>query len=73
LRSSGVEGQALVRVIVGRAGEVRTTTLLSETHNGFGDACQKALEKSRWGPPIDQSGNPTATSLQYRCRFTVGL
>lgn len=73
LRSSGVEGQALVRVIVGAAGEVRTTTLLSETHGGFGSACQKALQGSRWGPPIDQSGRPVATSLQYRCRFTVGL
>lgn len=73
LRASGVEGQALVRVIVGSAGEVRTTTLLSETHGGFGHACQKALQGSRWGPPIDQLGRPTATSLQYRCRFTVGL
>jgi hypothetical protein len=73
LRASGVEGQALVRVIVGAAGEVRTTALLSETHLGFGQACQTALSNSRWVPPLDRAGNPTATSLQYRCRFTVGL
>lgn len=72
LRASGVEGQALVRVIVDTRGEVRSTTLLSESAAGFGNACQQALKGSRWGPPIDRMGNPTSTSLQYRCRFTVG-
>lgn len=73
LRSRGVEGEALIRVVLAKDGKVAHTTTVSESHSGFAPACEKALRTSRWEPPIDKSGNPTMTALKYRCRFRVNL
>lgn len=73
LRNQGVEGEALIRVVLAKDGKVAQTTAVSESHSGFAPACERALRTSRWEPPIDKSGNPTMTALKYRCRFRVNL
>lgn len=73
LRNQGIEGEALIRVVLGKDGKVAKTSALSESHSGFAPACEKALRTSRWEPPIDKSGNPTMTAVKYRCRFKVNL
>lgn len=73
LRNQGVEGEALVRVVLSKDGKVAQTTAVSESHPGFAPACERALRTSRWEPPIDKQGNPTMTALKYRCRFRVNL
>lgn len=73
LRAQGVEGQALLRVVLTKDGRVAETRAVSESHPGFATACTKALQGSRWGAPIDKQGNPTRTELQYRCRFQINL
>jgi periplasmic protein TonB len=73
LRSQGVEGEALIRVVLAEDGRVAQTSTVSESHSGFAPACERALRTSRWEPPIDKAGNPTMTALKYRCRFRVNL
>jgi outer membrane biosynthesis protein TonB len=73
LRNQGIEGEALIRVVLGKDGRVSETHAVSESHPGFAPACEKALRTSRWDPPIDKHGNPTRTALKYRCRFRVHL
>lgn len=73
LRSQGVEGEALIRVVLAKDGKVAQTTAVSESHSGFAPACERALRTSRWEPPIDKAGNPTMTAIKYRCRFRVNL
>lgn len=73
LRSQGVEGEALIRVVLAKDGRVAQTSTVSESHSGFAPACERALRTSRWEPPIDKAGNPTMTALKYRCRFRVNL
>lgn len=73
LRNRGVEGEALIRVVLAKDGRVARTTAVSESHSGFAPACEKALRTSRWEPPIDKLGNPTMTAIKYRCRFRVNL
>ena len=73
LRQRGIEGEALIRVVLAKDGRVSQTQTVSESHPGFAPACEKALRTSRWAPPIDKSGNATRTALKYRCRFKVNL
>lgn len=73
LRNQGIEGEALIRVVLGKDGRVTQTAAVSESQAGFAQACEKALRTSNWEPPIDKAGNPTMTSLKYRCRFRVNL
>ncbi len=73
LRNRGVEGEALIRVVLAKDGRVSETHAVSESHPGFAPACENALRTSRWDPPIDKQGNPTMTALKYRCRFRVHL
>lgn len=73
LRNQGVEGEALIRVVLSKDGKVAQTAAVSESHPGFAPACEKALRTSRWEPPVDKQGNPTMTALKYRCRFRVNL
>jgi outer membrane biosynthesis protein TonB len=71
LRNQGIEGEALMDVVLSRDGKVVRTRAVSESHPGFAQACEKALGTSRWEPPIDRRGQPTMTSLKYRCRFRI--
>lgn len=71
LRNQGIEGEALMDVVLSRDGNVFRTRAVSESHPGFAQACEKALRTSRWEPPIDRQGKPTMTALKYRCRFRI--
>jgi periplasmic protein TonB len=73
LRNQGIEGEAMIRVVLAKDGKVAQTSAVSESHPGFAPACEKALRTSHWEAPIDKSGNPTMTALKYRCRFRVNL
>jgi TonB family protein len=70
-RSKGLAGRAVVRARVTADGELREVALLSETGTGFGAACRQTLAGSRWTPPLDRSGRPVSTVINYTCRFEV--
>ncbi len=71
LRQLGVEGEALVRALISPTGRVDKTTLLFESHAGFGGACLNTLRQSHWSPPITSDGTAAATFVKYRCRFKI--
>jgi TonB family protein len=70
-RAKGLTGKAIVRARVMPDGRVRELALVSESANGFGDACERTLRDSRWSPPVDHEGRPVSTFINYTCRFNV--
>ena len=71
-RDLGIEGTALVRVLVTAEGRVRPQAIVAEDYEGFGDACRQTLRQGpRWEPPLDRRGEPVATRLNFRCTFTI--
>jgi outer membrane biosynthesis protein TonB len=71
LRRRGMEGQAEVRVVIDRRGRVGELAVVSETANGFAEACRRTLLGSTWSEPLDREGRPVSTRLTYRCRFQI--
>lgn len=70
----GIEGHADVRVHVHADGRVQPLAVVRETHEGFGDACRRALRQGgRWQPPLDRQGREVETITLFRCGFTVGF
>lgn len=70
-RRSGISGTAVLRVQIlsdGRTGSVRR---VSESFEGFGDACAKTARGARWEPPLDRDGRAVATEITYVCNFEV--
>jgi len=70
-RAKGLTGKAIVRARVMPDGRVRELALVSESANGFGDACERTLRDSRWTPPFDRDGHAVSTFINYTCRFNV--
>jgi protein TonB len=70
-RRRGLSGTAKVRARIDPDGVVRRVSLLDETAAGFGGACSRALQGSRWAPPKDKAGRAVATEIRYTCRFVV--
>ena len=70
-RAQGVAGEASVRAQIGADGVARSVRVLSESQSGFGQACRRSVEGSRWGAPLGRAGTPVATTVVYRCRFRV--
>jgi TonB family protein len=70
-RSQGRSGEAKVRALIQPNGHVSQVELAFESEPGFGAACQKALQQSRWTGPLGPSGEPTATFITYRCKFRI--
>lgn len=71
-RNLGLEGSARVRIRVEPDGRVRVLGVVSEEHDGFGQACRATLrEGGRWEPPLDRSGDAVATITTFRCTFSV--
>lgn len=71
-RELGIEGDAVVRVLVSANGSVRPLSVVSEEYEGFGAACRQSLRQGpRWEPPMDRQGEPAATRLNFRCTFTI--
>lgn len=70
-RQSGQSGTAKVRARIDPDGVVRRVTLLEESGAGFGAACSRTLNGSRWAAPKDKAGRSVATEIRYTCRFVV--
>jgi hypothetical protein len=60
-----------VRARIDPDGMVRRVTLVEESAAGFGDACSRTLNGSRWAPPKDKAGRSVATEIRYTSRFVV--
>ncbi|MGE0322719.1 MAG: TonB family protein [Polyangiaceae bacterium] len=70
-RAAGISGQASVRVAIDAQGTARVLGVLGESYAGFGSACQRTVQGSRWSAPVDKDGRAVSTTLVYRCRFRV--
>jgi TonB family protein len=70
-RAQGRSGEAKVRALIDQQGRVSSATVTSESAAGFGAACQKTLLQSHWTAPLGQRGEPSATFVNYRCKFEV--
>jgi TonB family protein len=70
-RRRGLSGTAKVRARIDPDGVVRRVTLLEESAGGFGNACTRTLNGSRWAAPKDKAGRSVATEIRYTCRFVV--
>jgi TonB family protein len=70
-RSQGQSGSAKVRARIDPDGVVRRVALLEESAAGFGAACSRTLNGSRWAAPKDKAGHSVATEIKYTCRFVV--
>jgi protein TonB len=70
-RRRGLSGTAKVRARIDPDGVVRRVALLEESAPGFGTACSRTLNGSRWAPPKDKAGRAVATEIRYTCRFVV--
>lgn len=71
-RARGIGGSATVRARIEPDGHVRRVELVSETFEGFGEACRRTLQGSSWSAPRDRDGRAVATYVRYTCRFVVG-
>jgi periplasmic protein TonB len=71
-RARGLGGSAAVRARIEPDGHVRRVELVSETFEGFGEACRRTLQGSSWSAPRDRDGRAVATYVRYTCRFVVG-
>jgi periplasmic protein TonB len=70
-RQRGQSGTAKVRARIDPDGVVRRVTLVEESAAGFGGACSRTLNGSRWAAPKDKAGRSVATEIRYTCRFVV--
>jgi TonB family protein len=70
-RQRGQSGTAKVRARIDPDGVVRRVTLVEESASGFGGACSRTLNGSRWAAPKDKAGRSVATEIRYTCRFVV--
>lgn len=71
-KARGIGGSATVRVRIEPDGRVRRVELMTETFEGFGEACRRTLQGSQWTAPRDREGRAVATHIRYTCRFVVG-
>jgi len=73
LRARGIEGSARVRFRVLPGGRIIMLRMVSETEEGFGQACMDALRESsgEWVTPLDRTGNEVAQNVPFTCQFSV--
>lgn len=70
-KRQGLAGKASVTAQIDADGVVRSVRVLSESGTGFGAACQKTLQGSKWSAPRDRQGNAVPTQIHYTCDFRV--
>lgn len=70
-RQMGLEGEALLELLLSERGVVVDAKIRSQTSPPFGAACRKTLLGTRWSPPLDGAGRAVRTRLSYRCSFRV--
>jgi TonB family protein len=71
-KKQGIEGTAVMRAQITTTGQVATVTLIRETFDGFGRACEKTIRSGQWRPKLDKRGRAIASDITYTCRFEVG-
>jgi TonB family protein len=71
-KARGIGGSATVRVRIEPDGRVRRVELMTESFEGFGEACRRTLVGSEWSAPRGRDGRAVATHIRYTCRFVVG-
>ncbi|MBN1655329.1 MAG: TonB family protein [Deltaproteobacteria bacterium] len=71
-KRQGIEGNAVIRVRITPGGQVAKVTLVKETYEGFGEACEKTVKSGQWRPKLDKLGRPVFSDITYTCRFEVG-
>lgn len=71
-KARGIGGSATVRVRIEPDGRVKRVELMTESFEGFGEACRRTLVGSMWTAPRDRDGRAVATHIRYTCRFVVG-
>ncbi|MGB5285217.1 MAG: energy transducer TonB [Polyangiales bacterium] len=72
-RQEGVEGDAVLRLLIGPSGLPSKVRIVSENPGGydFGKACIRTLQGERWKPPLDKDGKPVTTPVSYRCGYEI--
>jgi len=70
-RLRGLRGEASLRARIEADGVIRIARVLSESSNGFGAACRRAVLGSRWSAPHDKNGDAVATEIVYTCHFEI--
>lgn len=70
-RRQGLAGRAVLRARIAADGHTRDLVLLTQTADGFGDACRAVLREAIWTAPLDRSGRPVSTVVTYTCNFDV--
>lgn len=71
-KQRGLRGSARVRARIDADGLIRSVQQLSESTPGFGAACRRTVQGSRWSAPRDKNGGAVATEIVYTCHFEVG-
>jgi protein TonB len=72
LRDLGIEGVARVRIRVRADGRVQPLAVVTESDEGFGEACRRSLRAAgRFDPPLDRAGRQVDTITTFRCAFTL--
>jgi protein TonB len=70
-RRAGISGSATLRLQVMPDGRLGRVQQVSESHPGFGPACERTVRAARWDPPLDREGHAVATEIKYVCKFEV--
>ncbi|MFZ5892858.1 MAG: TonB family protein [Myxococcota bacterium] len=70
-KERAIGGSARVKARIDPDGSVRQIRVENETFPGFGEACRRTLQGSRWSAPRDREGRAVATEIRYTCRFVV--
>jgi hypothetical protein len=70
-RERGLRGSASLRVRSNAGVLVRGAHLVSESSAGFGRACQRTIDRSRWSAPRARNGDAVAIEIVYTCHFEV--
>ncbi|MGC4093475.1 MAG: TonB family protein [Polyangiaceae bacterium] len=70
-KERAIGGSAKVMARIDPDGSVRQIRVENESFPGFGEACRKTLQGSRWSAPRDREGRAVATEIRYTCRFLV--
>ena len=72
LRTANLGGEVLVRFIVDTAGRVEpsSVSILQATHDLFGDAVRRWLQRTRY-VPAEADGHPVRQLVEQRIEFTL--
>ena len=71
-RDLGIEGVARVRIRVRADGRVQPLAVVTESYDGFGEACRRTLRAAeRFDPPLDRAGRQVDTITTFRCTFSM--